>query len=187
MKLRGYLPLTVCLSLLAACAQKYETVTPDIRTQMLADLKAGKLTLDCTINCSFTWLSQVKYLHTLDLAERWEDLAVETMRIGNRRDLSYYYLGQAAQGLGYHDAAIQYYKFSAVLANGVDTTSQCAPVGACQGVDLAADLPVLIQVSQDALNAQTNANQTNAAQKPPPQKRPTTKDPGWVMPSSPTQ
>jgi hypothetical protein len=184
MHLRNPLPAILCAILLAGCTPKIETVTPSVRIQMMADLEAGNLTLDCTFACSFAWLRDVKYMHTLDLAERWEDLAVEVMKVGHRRDLNYYYLGQAAQGLGYHASAIKYYQIAAAMANGTDNTTKCASVrNACQGVDLFSSIPVLIGISQEALERQRLAER----QKPPPvAKAPALKnraDSGWVMPA----
>ncbi len=148
------------VAFVSACAMKVETVTPEIQAKMTEDLKSGNLTLDCTINCDFTWIHEVESLHALDMAERWQDLYVKVMQIGYKSDLAYYYLGQSAQGLGYHEAAIKYYKYAQALATGqnmaarCDATAEGALSDPCQGVEIASVTPVLIKASQDALAAQ---------------------------------
>ena len=102
---------TLCLFAVAGCESNYKVVTADVQVQMLDDLKMGKLTLDCTASCMMTWISQASTVHVLDMSERWKDLAIKVMQIGFGEDLSYYYLGQAAQGLGYHKAAINIIRY----------------------------------------------------------------------------
>jgi hypothetical protein len=179
---------------LAGCANKYEALTPDIQAKMMDDLKLGKLVLDCGQKCVFTWISKVDSIHTYDTAERWPELAQTVMQIGYGQDLAYYYLGQAAQGLGYHEAAITYYKWSLALTTGQDTILQCASLATethdpCQGVNLVESIPVLIKASQDAIAAQEAAARAAAA--PPPRKHythhtttpaPAATPPGWALP-----
>jgi hypothetical protein len=175
--MRHLLAAGTCLALLSGCAAKYDTVTPDVQAKMLADLQAGKPVLDCAEKCSFTWGSQVAAIHQLDLAERWNDLAVQVMRIGYGSDLAYYYLGQAAQGLGYYQASIAYYNWSLGLNTGANPVLKCAngealraqlglPGDSCQGVDLAGSIPVLIQASRDKIAEQEAAAQAAAAPAP---------------------
>ncbi len=149
--------------LVAGCAAKYEAITPEVQASMMADLKAGKLNLDCGEKCTLTWMAQAPTIHALDVAEKWDDLAVRVMQIGYGSDLAYYYLGQSAQGLGYHPAAIAYYSQSLALATGMNPLTKCAAGQAggndpCQGVDLVASIPVLIKASQDVLDQQQAAN-----------------------------
>jgi hypothetical protein len=155
------------LLLLSGCAAKYEALTPELQTSMLGDLKSGKLTLDCGLTCDITFITQASSLHALDMAERWNDLATHVMQIGYGNDLAYYYLGQAAQGLGYHQAAIGYYSYALALSSGQDALLQCAAgrsqtVDPCQGVDLAGSIPVLIQASRDAIAQQAQADEAAA-------------------------
>ncbi len=164
-----------CLALavsaaLGGCANKYDAVTPDVQAGMLADLRAGKLNLDCGLNCRITWDTQVAGIHALDLSEHWNDLAVQVMKIGYGNDLAYYYLGQAAQGLGYQQAAIGYYNYALALTNGTNPLVKCGAAtsgNTCQGVDIAASVPVLIAASQAAL-AQQAAAAAAAAEQPAP-------------------
>jgi hypothetical protein len=170
-------------AMLTGCASKYAAVTPEVQSTMMRDLQAGKPVLDCGQNCRFTWAGQVGAIHQLDLAENWNDLALRVMQVGYGSDLAYYYLGQAAQGLGYHQAAITYYGLSMALNTGSNAMLKCASGQAlaaqlqlqtgdpCEGVDLAASIPVLIQASRDALAQQAAADaaaQQAAASPPPP-------------------
>ena len=153
-------------TILSGCESKVPTLTPEVQAGMLKDLQAGKLTLDCGIKCAFTWNSHVAQLQALDMAERWNDLAVQTMQIGYGNDLGYYYLGQSAQGLVYHQAAIDYYNYSLALSQGTDGSLRCDNTNTCQGVDLVNSIPVLVQASKQAL-AQQEAAAAAAAAPPP--------------------
>ena len=149
---------------LSGCANKFETMTPQLQASMLSDLQAGKMNLDCGIKCDFTWLQNASSVHALDLAENWRDLAIRVMQIGYGSDLAYYYLGQSAQGLGYHHAAIAYYATSLAINGGGNPLLKCSAAtnsmsDACQGVDLAGSIPVLMQASRDAIAQQQLADQ----------------------------
>ncbi len=174
MTFKGVVRLAAFGCLLAGCANKYDSVTPELQASMLDDLKAGKQNLDCGQKCLFTWAAQAGSIHALDLAENWTALAVRVMQIGYGEDLSYYYLGQAAQGLGYHPAAIIYYGTALQLSTGLNPLTKCASGQStgndpCQGVDIVGSIPVLIQASRDAM-AQQAAQQAaeQAAAAPPP-------------------
>ncbi len=152
---------------LAGCANKFETVTPELQAKFIGDLQQGNLTLDCGVQCSFTWMAQAPSIHPLDMAEKWNDLAVRVMQIGYGNDLAYYYLGQSAQGLGYHRAAIAYYSYAMALSTGPNALLKCEAGqrpnnDPCQGVDIAGSVPVLVQASRDAI-----AQQVAAATPPP--------------------
>jgi hypothetical protein len=68
----------------------------------------------------------------LNEARQWRELAVLVMQIGYTNDLTYYYLGRAAEGLGFGDAAKTYYQISTRLTSAGIT---CAADGAnyCNG------------------------------------------------------
>ena len=159
--------------LTAGCANKYQAITPEVEAGMMADLKAGKPNLDCGEGCAFTWVAQVPSIHALDMSERWNDLAVRVMQIGFGGDLAYYYLGQAAQGLGYQEAAITYYNYSLALATGQNPLLKCSGGQSmnggdpCQGVDLVGSIPVLIQASRDEIAKEQAAAEAAAAPPPP--------------------
>jgi hypothetical protein len=162
-----------CALALAGCANKYDVLTPDLQAKFMDDLKAGKPTLDCGQKCLITWIAQVPTIHQLDLAESWTPLADKVMQIGYGNDLAYYYLGQSAQGLGFHQAAITYYTTSLALATGPDPLMKCAGLQDnlqnCQGVDLVASIPVLVDASKKVLaQQQADADAAAAAAAAPP-------------------
>jgi hypothetical protein len=68
----------------------------------------------------------------LNEARQWPELAVLVMQVGYTNDLTYYYLGRAAEGLGFGDAAKTHYEISVRLTS-VGIT--CAADGAnyCNG------------------------------------------------------
>jgi hypothetical protein len=168
--------------LLSACATKFDTMTPEIHAKIHNDLKAGNVTLDCSVNCMLSWNSQVPALQALDLAEQWDDLATKVVQIGYKQDLAYYYLGQAAQGLGYHEAAITYYRQALILTATPSPLEQCSHSvvlpNACQGVDITASVPVLIKASQDALAARPTRT-AKVTKKAP------AAAPNWAVPAAP--
>jgi hypothetical protein len=141
-----------------------------------------------------TWLAQVPSIHQLDLQESWTPLADRVMQIGYGNDLAYYYLGQAAQGLGYHRAAISYYDTSLALATGPNPLLKCGglqnDLQNCQGVDLVSNIPVLVKASNDVLaQQQAEAEAEAAASETPapvhhkhPPKTVATDSSGWTAP-----
>ncbi len=176
MRATSWWPVLAFLAV-SGCSTKYQAVTPELQATFLADLQAGKLNLDCGEGCALTWGQRAATIHAVDLGERWQELATDVMQIGFGSDLAYYYLGQAAQGLGYHQAAIAYYSQSLALATGQNPLVKCTP-GAlqvqagsdpCQGVNLVSDIPVLVQASRDAIAQQQQADAAaQAAQSAPP-------------------
>ena len=157
---RALRPAAIIVGLaLSGCSSQVETLTPAVEASMMTDLQAGRQTLTCTVNCMLTWSTQASGVHGLDLAEKWPDLTYRVMQIGFGNDLAYYYLGQSAQGLGYHRAAIDYYQYSLALATGTNSLLKCeagqnSMGDPCQGVDLVHGIPTLIAASQQALSQQ---------------------------------
>ena len=166
--LGGFAAASLVLAL-SGCA----TQTPV--TDPMGDLKAGKLNLTCGVLCSLQWNFQVGSINALDVAERWPDLATAVMKISYGNDLADYYLGQSAQGLGYHEAAIAYYTYALALSNGSDPLLKCEGIPGqtddkCQDVDLVNSIPVLIHASRDAIAAR-DAQQAPPPPPPPPPRK----------------
>lgn len=136
-----------CLSLavsllLAACAGRPAMPADQAQQSALMALKAGAIKLPCGKSCADVWKQEAPSLRRLDHDEKWEELAARVGAIGYHSDLAYYYLGQSAQGLGFHEAAILYYTRALTVA------------GTEAGLGVLNAVPVLIQASRDAL-AQT--------------------------------
>lgn len=104
---------------------------PDV----LLALKSGQARLSCDATCAVSWgatRNQVKTLHDNEL---WNHLAIEISRVGYKVDLAYYYLGRAAEGLGYYDSARIYYDLA------LATIYQCdAIINTCDGFVFPRDL-----------------------------------------------
>jgi hypothetical protein len=159
-------------------------VTPEMQARMLDDLRAGVFALDCGAACSASWTTELGAVRAFDSADRYADLAVRVMQVRYGSDLAYYYLGRAAQGLGDYTAAITYYRHSLDLANGTDPALRCEAAGACQGVDIAGTIPVLVAASQREL-AESTAHTTTVRRRPT-HAAPASGGPGWVAPPPPT-
>lgn len=100
--------------------------------ELTETFRKGESRLDCRLSCAGSWdleLAKVRALHDVGL---WSELAIRVLSIGLRNDLTYYYLGRAAEGLGHIPAALTYYKLSTGEAR---TMEQCSHVYAhlCRG------------------------------------------------------
>src|SRR5579863_4516934 len=93
---RGLLALA-CVSLVG-CAARVDAVNP---AAPLALLRAGRSLLTCREPCLAEWRGAQSQAAQLDAGARWQDLALLLARVGYRDDLSLYYLGRAAEGIGY--------------------------------------------------------------------------------------
>ena len=97
------------LAVLAGCTMKNASVPPG---QLMSELQAGQPMLDCRADCSFAWDQNRQQVAVLDATGRWQELALLVMQIGYMNDLSYYYLGHAAENLGHLQSAEKYYRIA---------------------------------------------------------------------------
>ncbi len=119
-----------CLALVG-CAERADTVKP---AETLAQLRAGRPLLTCREPCLAEWRRAQPQAAQLDAGTRWQDLAMLLTRIGYQDDLSLYYLGRAAEGLGSREAAASYYRQSTQLSG---TSGSCQSLSrVCGGVAL---------------------------------------------------
>jgi hypothetical protein len=119
-----------CLAL-AGCAERAAPVSPP---EALSLLRTGRPLLSCREACLDEWRRSQTQAAQLDAAAHWPDLAVLVLRIGYQDDLSLYYLGRAAEGMGYLGAAVSYYQQSTLLAG---TSISCEHLSRlCGGVAL---------------------------------------------------
>lgn len=143
--IRKSLRLTALLSMLLAVVACAPALTFNLgtRDEIIDTLQSGSIRLECTLPCAWTWGNERARLRTLDASGNWESLAIEVAQIGYQKDLAYYYLGRAAEGLGHRDAARRYYYESYALATGSQSGPKCRSVADdCNGVDLLAILPM---------------------------------------------
>lgn len=101
-----------CL-LLAGCVGRPAVVSP---AQAVSMLQTGRPLLSCREACRAEWQSQEPQAAQYAAAARWQELAVLVLGVGYQDDLSLYYLGRAAEGLGYAGAAASYYRQSMQLS-----------------------------------------------------------------------
>jgi hypothetical protein len=100
------------------------------RTQALEDFSNGKTRLTCETACFIAWSSASKKIKALHDNKLWEDLSLEVIQIGYASDLTYFYLGRAAAGMGHAEAAKNYYRL------GLSQTQHCDSwLSSCDGFD----------------------------------------------------
>jgi len=135
-------------AVLAGCATtaQRETVSTD---KVLENLSVGQPLLRCREPCLTDWRAAQPKAQSLAAAAKWRDLVTLLAGIGYQDDLSLYYLGEAAERLGYTTAAIIYYRQSAGLSG---TSIACGYLSKqCGGVSL----PQAAQARIAALNQPT--------------------------------
>jgi hypothetical protein len=105
----------VSLVAMAGCTLKNVNVPP---SELMRQVQAGQPMLDCRAECSGAWGQNRQQVRILDATGRWQDLALLVAQVGYMNDLSYYYLGHAAENLGYWQAAQRYYRIAERLSVG---------------------------------------------------------------------
>jgi SH3 domain-containing protein len=95
------------------------------KTILYDSLISGNAQLDCRLACVSTWVRVLPQLNILHHKAEWKQLAFETLRIGFETDLSWYYLGRAAEGLEATDAAKVYYQKSIAAYTNKRRCSTC--------------------------------------------------------------
>jgi TonB family protein len=152
--------------LFVGCASKGPT---NNKGQALADIDQsfyqGDIRLTCELSCSGQWGSNRTLLKRLYDTQRWEQLAAEVTQIGYLSNLGYYYLGSAAEHLGYAKAARSYYILS-------DAAKACDKVfDLCDDLDVPAlvnqALARLPNVDQNTLSSDNSIARTALANKAP--------------------
>jgi hypothetical protein len=113
--LKWYCRLLVAMVCLAAagCAEQRPAVTP---ADAAAMVRTGRALLSCRDSCLAEWQRNQPQAAQFDAAGRWPELAAVVVQTGYEDDLSLYYLGRAAQGLGYPGSAASYYRQSLRLS-----------------------------------------------------------------------
>jgi len=121
---------------LAGCVASpgpFADITPE---RAAAELETGRPLLACREACLEEWRRVQPQAAQLAEAARWRELAATVLHVGYQDDLSLYYLGRAAEGLGYLAAAASYYRQSQEISG---TSLSCAYMSRqCGGVALPA-------------------------------------------------
>ena len=110
--------------------------------------------MTCRISCSGEWGKNRKLFKSLYDARRWRELATGVYQIGFNEDLSWFYLGAAADGLGYARAALTYYENSLTAEHKCNTML----LNICNDLDV----PVLVKNRLASLEM----HPSNTAQRP---------------------
>jgi hypothetical protein len=134
-RLSALLPLA-----LAGCVTM-NSVTPGGEAALLDEVRAGTAELDCGIACMPLFAYQQRKLEQLAREQNWPELALTTAKTSYRRDITYFYLGLAAEGMQAWAAADRYYRMAGALATGKDSTGKCASVkNMCAGFKFPQDI-----------------------------------------------
>ncbi len=153
---------SVCL--LASCASGGIAVNaPDFQNQFAS----GNVRLTCKLECSGSVGFARQKMRNLYNNKLWMDLAKEVASIGYDNDQQYFYLGAAASGLGYRNAARTYFS----LAN--STTLKCGgSINVCDGFNFPADINAWINALNTADAKDAAAKNSAPANRPSGTQRP---------------
>jgi len=99
--------------------------------------KQGTLELSCK-NCSLKFYLNQSDFKKLHEKHDWRGLAQNVIKIGYEFDLSYYYLGVAAKGLGLIEPSKVYFRKAKELSGTLDSTCSNAKMIKCNGIDVSA-------------------------------------------------
>lgn len=97
--------------------------------------KRGEATLECG-DCALGFGSRLSTLRDLHAQGQWETLAREVLDLGYNQDIAWYYLGEAARGLGLGATARRYYEQAVTLAGQKETHCDGPLRDLCGGVRL---------------------------------------------------
>jgi hypothetical protein len=144
-----------CIGLLTsvafnACTMKNVNVPPD---ELMRQFQGGQPMLDCSMaECGLGWMQNQQKAALLEATGNWQELALFVMRIGFMDDLTYYYLGRAAQELGYMQAAQRYYRIAERLSV-TDMACGNRPHNICSGHSFPDELYPHLEVVEARLAA----------------------------------
>jgi hypothetical protein len=128
---RALAALVLVLSVLGGCAAQNANLPPTEQANLQTDFANGNVMLSCKLGCGYTYGYHRQDMIALYDAGNWRGLATEVLTIGETGDQPWYYLGAAAEGLGYNDAAQRYYTLALIAL------PQCSKgINICDGLDL---------------------------------------------------
>ncbi|MGE5268379.1 MAG: hypothetical protein ACM3JG_01765 [Thiohalocapsa sp.] len=124
--------MAFALFAVAGCVVQPTAIGP---TEAVARLRTGESLLTCRDEaCLAAWQRAQPQAAALAAAGSWADLAGLVLGVNYQDDLTLFYLGQAAEGLGYPGAAASFYRQSAYLSR---TALSCRYTSRlCGGLDL---------------------------------------------------
>ena len=128
---------------------------------------SGDVILTCTsTGCAWNFGGKRNLLLSLHQSRQWESLANEVIALDFDQDLSYFYLGQAAEGMGKASAALRYYRLS------LNHRNKCTgAINVCNNFVLSTLVPPMIRQLEIQLEAEAERlarARAAAAAVPPP-------------------
>ena len=129
------------LLLSAGCAARVEQINDQNVGPLVDQFVDGKAVLDCDLPCAGRFGANRKAMFGMYQASDWSTLSRTVVRIGFNQDLSWFYLGLSAQGLGLADSAAAYY------SKALETPNHCASgaINACDGFAFPDDIYTQLQ------------------------------------------
>lgn len=128
-------PKTPAKPVATALAQTQAPLT--LYSPQFEQFRRGEARLDCA-DCGLRFAFNHSELKNFHDAGNWRALAQRVVEINYKQDLGCFYLGRAAERLGYSAAALVYYRLAADLAKSKDTACAESLLGSCEGFDIAA-------------------------------------------------
>ncbi len=95
--------------LCGACAGRIDQISPQNVGPLVDQFVDGNAVLDCELSCAGKFGFNRQAMLAMSQSGDWANLARTVISIGYNQDLSWFYLGLSAQGLGLGDAAVTYY------------------------------------------------------------------------------
>lgn len=99
--------------------------------------RQGATELPCK-TCSLKFYMNQSDFKKLHAQQDWRGLAQNVIKVGYEFDLSYYYLAQAAKGLGLAEPAKVYFRKAKALSENSGSTCSKAKLIKCNGIDVSA-------------------------------------------------
>lgn len=109
--------------------------------QLLEDIKAGRVVLDCSITCGPIYIFNQATVWKKFQSSDWQGLGIEVAKSGWRQDITYFLLGVSAEGMGAYEAAARYYRMAGALATGRNEAEKCSSIkNLCHGLVFPGDI-----------------------------------------------
>jgi len=164
--------LAIAASVLATAGCNVVSVgiqDPAQKAEAMRAFHAGEAQMNCGrgLDCAVYWNEARKPASRLAVAHRWNDVADVVLGAGYDQDLTWFYLGLAADNLGYAQAARVYYD-TAVRRSLYGSGYACVAAGmnTCDGVRLPDDAQKLLAANEARQKIAGATRNRNAAAKP---------------------
>ncbi len=121
--------IALLLITLAGCSNRgVYTPQGERPIDVWSSFKAGDVRLTCVFACVSSYVDSKRELRSYYNKEQWRKLVNTVIKVGQKKDLTYFLLGRAAEGEGFIFAAKTYYKLA------LYTTFKCGSSLNCMGI-----------------------------------------------------